>query len=326
MVGLINAGYFGRNLAIYGNPTGHGDKVSSARNEIMDLRVLASNLLRNASLHAGTPSPHANRIIYKAMIKLHLLMGLDITDPRTSVHGSYKVGEPSLDEKNAGNLLQAILILAVMASNLSFPKGERALLKGYIVATSATFILISLLFKFTIFGSRYHLSFFVLFAPAVGAVLGDRMGARGGLLLGAALLLYSWPWLVHQNQRPLMTSRDNPGLLAGPRESFYLPESYLAPMREVVQKIRAANCADIGIAISGDAPEYPFWVLLGAPRASFRMEWIIGDQAPSAGFRDAHFEPCALICDRSCPDEWETFRGMPIALERAGYRLYMRSR
>ncbi len=320
---MINAGYFGRNLALYGSPIGPAYKVNTHRNEIMDLRVLTSNLLRNASLHAGTPSPHINRGIYMALVQIHLLMDLDLTDPRTSVHGTFKVGEPSLNELKAGNLLQAVLIIAACSVVLLHPKRHSYGLRTYLLAVSATFVLISLLFKFSIFGSRYHLPFFVLSAPAVGTVLSERLGARWSLLVGAILLLYSWPWLVHQSQRPLLTTDGAPGLLSEERESFYLPESYLVQMREAVRRIQGADCKDIGLAISGDRPEYPFWVLLGAPRSDIRLEWIIGDLAPSAAYRDPDFEPCALICDQTCPDEWETFRGMPIAFERGGYRLYM---
>jgi len=323
MVGLINAGYFGRNLAIYGNPTGLGEKISSARNEIMDLRVLTSNLLRNASLHAGTPFLAINRFTYKAMIKIHLLMGLGITDPRTSVHEVFEVTKPSMNDIDAGNLFQALLIIIAIGVVICQWRKTSSMLCGYLLVTIMTFTLLSGLFKFTIFGSRYHMAFFVLAAPAVGAILGERCGSRVHWLLGMGLLIYSYPWLVHQSQRPLLPNRGNPGLINAPRESFYLPESFLIPMQDIAEQIRNSDCNQIGIAISGNAPEYLFWVLLGAPRASFRMEWIIGDQTPSAGFRDTDFEPCALICDRSCPEEWETFHGMPIVLERAGYRLYL---
>jgi len=323
LVGLVNAGYFGRNMALYGNPIGMGETVSTHQNQILDGRVLLSNVLRNASLHAGTPSPYVNKAAYLALARIHRILDLELTDPRISVHESFKVSKPSLDEKKAGNLLQGVLMMITFGIILVRWGRAPGHLRAYALATTLTFLAISAIFKFTIFGSRYHLPFFVLSAPAVGATLAARWDRRITFIIGIAMLIYSWSWLVGLDQRPLIAQDSEPGLLTAPRESFYLPASYMTIFREMARLIKGAECWQVGIAIAGDGPEYPFWVLLGAPREPVEIEWIISDQAPSAAYRKTDFEPCALICDKTCPGEWQAFRGMPIALERAGYRIYM---
>jgi hypothetical protein len=82
------------------------------------------------------------------------------------------------------------------------------------------------------------------------------------------------------------------------------------------------DCRTIALVLRGSAAEYPFWVLMGAPRDDLEIEWIVAG-TPSAQFRDTQFQPCAVICDSSCPDEWEEVWGLPLAHERAGFRLYM---
>jgi hypothetical protein len=51
LIGLLNAGHLVRNLATYGNPGGLQARIEGQLNQIIDARVVVSNLLRNASLH-----------------------------------------------------------------------------------------------------------------------------------------------------------------------------------------------------------------------------------------------------------------------------------
>ena len=325
LLGVINAGYLGRNLRLYGGLIGPQAGIDIHTNEILNWRVLVSNTLRNASLHAGSSIPKLNSLIYAGLYKVHQWINLELTDPRTSIHESFAVHGPSMDEKKAGNFLHAVLILLVVLLLLSMKRkvGDARILAALMVSA---FLISSLMFKFTIFGSRYHVAFFVLFAPVVGRAMDAYLRDTAQMAVAVILVISSWSWLIGIGQRPLLPKK--PGadsLLTSPRATMYFPEGpghahiYSSISREILDR----ECRNVGIAIGGAAAEYPFWVYLGAPRSNMRIEWIIGDRAPSANFRDADFEPCALICDSTCPEEWDTFRGMPIILESAGYRLYM---
>jgi len=328
IVMLINAGYIGRNLWLYGHPFGPRSGVEIHANEILDWRVLISNTLRNASLHAWSPSSKFNAVVYVGLRTLHQWMNLDLADSRTSMHGMFSVQRPSTDEKKAGNFYHAVLSLTAMGL-LVFAKrkglAQPRILAGLVILS---FPILGLAFKFSIFGARYHTAFFVLLAPVVARVMEEYLKEHAQVLLGLGLLISSWPWLVSLDQRSLWpTEPDAVDLLSNTRQELLFPElpglekDYAA----IVEKIQDRGCKKVGIAIKGSGAEYPFWAMLGAPRSNTELEWIIGDAAPSAAFRKPDFEPCALICDTSCPDEWTTFRGMPIALDRGGFRLFMRT-
>jgi hypothetical protein len=77
----------------------------------------------------------------------------------------------------------------------------------------------------------------------------------------------------------------------------------------------------VGVLISGGGADYPLWVLIGAPDADLRLEWIISGP-PSTRYRDMSFEPCALVCER-CPQEWEMYRDLPLVYGHSNFRLYL---
>lgn len=104
---------------------------------------------------------------------------------------------------------------------------------------------------------------------------------------------------------------------------FFANATYLRdPLLSVGGIVREVGCSAVGVALSGNAPEYLVWVILGAPRPGLEIKWIVGG-TPSALYEDPAFAPCAVICDESCPAEWTTIRGLPLAYERAGYRLFL---
>jgi hypothetical protein len=90
----------------------------------------------------------------------------------------------------------------------------------------------------------------------------------------------------------------------------------------IAETIVAARCQAVGLMLAGDGAEYPFWVFLGAPRSDVRIEWIVAG-TPSARYVDPDFEPCAVVCDRSCPSEWTRVRDIPLHMELSGYRLFL---
>jgi hypothetical protein len=91
-------------------------------------------------------------------------------------------------------------------------------------------------------------------------------------------------------------------------------------MKSVTSQILDAGCNEVGIAISGAGAEYPYWVLLGAPRDDLRIEWIVAG-TPSARYTDPNFEPCAVICD-TC-DDASSYRGLPLVAVKGKIRLYL---
>jgi len=325
LVAALNAGPLLRNESIYGTPLDPG-QVAVHSNGLRNARGLISNLTRNLAVQIGTPSPYVNRGIYLAVAQIHEWMGLDLNDPRTTSAGAFAVRSPLTHEDLTMNPLHSLVYLCAFGLILARRETRRSPLLGYALSSAATLIILSFLFKWQIFGSRYLLPFFVLFAPAAARAL-DWIG-RPGLAagIGLALAAASWPWLTGIRSRPLI---ERPGdsyvrsILVEPRTTLEFANGrYLQdPYSEIAAEISAEGCGRVGLMLGGNAAEYPLWVLLGAPRDDLRLEWIVAGTA-SARFEDPTFEPCAVICDESCPADWQRVRGLPLRYAQSGFRLF----
>jgi hypothetical protein len=239
----------------------------------------------------------------------------------------FRISPPSLNEAKAGNLVQAMLILLAAALALWKRKSLDPLALGLGVVAASTFIVLSLTFKYTIFGSRYHLPFFVLSAPVVGYVLAKLIPPVWVRLIALAMCAACLPWLVSLDPRPLIVPAGvkQSSILSEPRSSIYfeLDPSAEQPYREMTSAIKSAGCSSVGIMISGGAAEYPLWALLDAPRDDLTIQAIVAGTA-SARFSLEGFEPCAIICDRSCAGDQTSIRGLRLVEKTSGYRLYMK--
>jgi len=326
LVAVLNAGPLIRNTEIYGTPLDPA-QVAVHSNQVRDPRGLLSNLLRNLALNAGTPSTHVNKAIYLAVLQVHDWIGLDPNDPRTTSAGEFKVRVPNMHEDLVSNPVHAWLYLIVVGALLLRRRVVGRPLVWYGLAAAGTFVLLSWIFKWQIFGGRYQLPFFVLFAPLAAVAIELLLPARWARVLGMVVVVAALPWLVGIRSRPLIPPRTDPvvgSVLVEPRQTLTFANApyLLDTLTTVGGLVRQADCSTVGIALSGNAPEYLLWVVMGAPRPDLRMGWIV-DGTPSARYADPDFAPCAVVCDESCPADWTTIRGLPLAYERAGYRLYL---
>jgi len=326
ILGMINAGYFSRNLALYKNPLGPSTGIAIHSNEILDWRVVISNTVRNASLHAWSPIQIIRSATYRAIIELHDFMELSVTDPRTSVHDTFAIRPPSTDEKKSGNFFHAIIILGVLILLGLKNQKKNKPIWIYALTVLSTFLVLSTAYKFSIFGSRYHLAFFVLSAPVVGVGL-DKYSSNFFLtLLGLFLFFSSWNWFVSIDQRPIWPKQEGGvSLMESTRQDLYFPivPYYRERYQEMTDLISKNSCDSVGVFLGGAGAEYPIWPYMGAPREGLQIQWIV-EGAPSAKYFDPSFEPCAVICDITCPKDWQTVRNLPLSYEKSEFRLYLR--
>jgi hypothetical protein len=327
LVLIVNGGYFGRNLLTFGSFLGPRGKIETHTNTVLNWKAVASNLIRNASLHAGTPWEPVNEVVFRGVIWTHLKMGISLTDPRTTVHEGFQVAKPEPDENRSGNPVHAFAaVVALLLLCLAVVRGHREVslpLLSLLLAASS-FLILSSMIKFSVFGSRYHLPFFVLIAAPIGYLAGRWRSSWivAGLAVGMALTSNSW--LLHLDQRPLLKDKKGYSVVTTPRESLYFMTGHFLeePYRQIVGRIESASCSSVGIALGGDSAEYPYWPLLDAPRPDLDMQWIVAG-TPSAKYVDSDFLPCAVICDYSCPQDWTSVRGLPLDRDLSGLRLYM---
>ena len=324
---ILNAGHFIRNQGLYSNPVGPPDRFDQHANQLISPRGVLSILVRNISLHIQTPSPYFNKAVALSVQWLHNGLGLDVNDPRTTATGRFKISTPRTNEILVGNPLHALLIMAVALGMLRKRKYFPGQQMTYAAIIALTAIVFSLAFKWLIFGSRLQLPFFLLSAPIVAIGLSTMTSPKFVKGIGLLLLFASLPWVLSIDSRPLLPSADNSvvgSVLTEPRSRLLFANGLylLEPARDVVIRIKQADCNNVGLLLAGNGVEYPFWTMLNAPRKDLRMEWIVKD-TPSEKLADKDFNPCAVICENCMLDD-ERFRGLPMVHARAPYRLYLK--
>jgi len=327
LVIFINAGHLLRTADLYGTPFPE-DQITRHANQMRNLKGLTSNTIRNVSLHLGTPSPHFNKAMAIAINQIHAWLNIDVNDPGTTAFTNFRLKKPSTNEITAGNSAHMWLLIAVFGLLLFRRRRLPRSVALYSIVIMLTFLTFAFLFKWEPFASRFHLPFFILAAPVVGLFLFRTVTRCFAQIIGLALLVLSLPWLLSIQSRPLVPDALSTvgSILNESREVLYfaVEPSYRAPYVDITERITAEGCTSVALAISGAGAEYPFWVLLGAPRDDLQIEWLVSG-TPSAAYKDADFKACAVICDRTCPSEWEEVNGLPLAHSTAGFRLYMDS-
>jgi hypothetical protein len=334
LVSAVNAGHWIRNMDLYGNPISGAGRISEHANQRMTPAGVTSNLLRNAALHTGLPWGPPARLIYDAIVQVHHWLGIDPNDPRTTSVGPFKPILATTNEQRAGNFLHALLIgisfCLVLAGRTSFRRKHlrlnltRAPMLAYVLTAAATFLAFSLLYQWQIFGSRYHMPFFVLFAPVIGLILAELFPPSTSRLAGWLLIVAAAPFLFSIESRPLIPIPNHAlvgsVLQESPRRLLLANGLYLIkPYEDLTNRIKDVKCFQVGMMIHGAAAEYPLWVFLDLPRKPRLIEWIT--TGPSTRFARPDFQPCAIICE-GC--QQETLKGLSLDYKFDTYRLYLK--
>ncbi len=326
----INTPFFVRNLQTYGTIYNPVD-TQKHLNQLRTIPGTLSILLRNVGQQAGFPKATAwNNWLGVSIIKVHGKLGLTLDDPRTTNEGYFKVTAPFTGEDFATNPFHAALILVCIPLSFLFRKKSGWLSIIFLAAAAGGYLLFSFLYKWNIFGVRYQLIFFILITPFLGIVLGRIERLKVGLLIAYGLLFVSLPWLFQIDSRPIIP---RPGfslvgsILVEPRETLYYANdggskgAVYDAMHQFAAAIKAQGCTQVGLMLSGDAPEYLVWEAMGAPDASLRMEWnIVGGYSDKYAAQDFH--PCAFIC-QGCLAGGQKVREQNIFLTIWGYELFM---
>ncbi|MBN2257219.1 MAG: hypothetical protein JW704_05275, partial [Anaerolineaceae bacterium] len=256
--------------------------------------------------------------------KVHVKIGVDIMDPRTTGDGWFMIRKPSYSEDMVSNPYHAMAVLLASIIMLFLIKkmGWSPLL--YALCIILGFVAYSGLYKWHLFNVRYHLSFFVLFAPVFGLVLGSFTKVRWGAVLSAVLWLTSIPCLISLENRPLIPITGistQPSILNQTREElrFANCRGCYPVFESLVGQIEANRCSAVGVMLNGDAGEYLFWHLFSQPHDDLRIEWIVAG-TPSARYKPMDFQPCAVICE-GC--DQASVRDLELFSLADGYSLYL---
>jgi hypothetical protein len=221
-------------------------------------------------------------------------------------------------EDFAGNPLHLLSVPVCLALLLlSWRKPEAKFALAYSAVTLVTFAMIPIVIGHgpSIWGIRYQLSFFVLWAPVVGVAFGLVAKDRFLNILAAGFLLAALPWVLFNKSRPLIgltPPRTVIGsILTENQAAMVLPWS--PQLRDdytlAAQAVLESGCTEVGLRADSDFLEYPLWWLLGAPQNGLRLE-SLETTSYLEPYVDPAFTPCAVVC-ANCEDE-ASLRGLPL--------------
>ncbi|HTU51333.1 MAG TPA: glycosyltransferase family 39 protein [Acidobacteriaceae bacterium] len=274
--------------------------------------TVAANVLRESSIHFGTPFVAVNRRMTAVVRDAVHVIGVDPDDPGLIRPGpTFAIPQYSLDEYLAGNPLQVVLAVACFAIvlfSIRTMSAEAALALGIIAA----FVLYCAMFKWEIWAGRLHLGLFVLACPII-AVIVSKYYPKATFSLALLLLCVAMPPLLFNSTRPLFSSNvirtmlhrppdpTSKSILFRSRDEMYFGEStglepsYL-PTGEAARKL---SCTHIGL----DTTDRPFayeYILMGiiddggAPR-KFRYLKVKNLTSRFTSKIDRQ-PPCAVLC------------------------------
>jgi 4-amino-4-deoxy-L-arabinose transferase-like glycosyltransferase len=274
---FLNLGYYTRNFDLFGSLFGSTQGFESTddpqgfkyTNDAYSLPILISNVVRNLGLHAdivrnlgiqGVISPTTGAT-EKVIQIIHKVLGVDISDPRTTRHGPFIVPGLSTNEDTAGNPLHLFIILLSIGLLLCWPKlKKQRYLLIYTLAIVVAFLLFCFQLKWQPYHSRLHLPLFVLFAAGIGVVLSQIPRCKIANAIAALLIVTSLHWGLYNKNRPLI---GNVNIFNQSRvEQYFIDRDYLQdPYTKMADFVDSTGCSKIGLLLE-DHWEYPLWILL----------------------------------------------------------------
>jgi len=296
----INFGHYSRSYDLYSNPLGPGQEGENYKysNDIFTIRSVASNVIRNIGLHISTPFESVNSLLENGIYDLHSVIGIDPNDTRTTWAGTkFHIGYISRHEDEAGNLLHLALIISTIPIIVLQQPRQKDLVY-YLVCLVSAFILFNLYLKWQPWNSRLHLPLFILWSSIIGLSLSKiRIHGVANVYI-TILLLGALPYILINKSRPIMGQES---ILGASRTELYFRShpSLTEPYISSAQFILKSQCSDIGLVLSSDDWEYPFWVLLhDEDKRTIHIEHVNvtnRSQVISQNYPFNSFTPCAIV-------------------------------
>ena len=265
-------------------------------NTTADPRALASNVLRNAALHAVTPSDRVNAWLETAILAAHRAMRFDPNDSRTSLglgYPTFGVGPFRIHEDFVGNPLH--LMAALVAGVVVWRRREAfgTPVRLWALMSAAGAIAFCAALKWQPWNSRLHLPLFVLASPLIGVVLERHRRLAVACAIGLCAL--ALPSLAVTWPRPLV----------GPDSVITMPRAAqrfrnhpgLQPVYEAAAGVVGdMGCRRVGLVLGWDGWEYPLWPLLRARLGpGLRIEHALVQNVSRRFALPVAGAPCALL-------------------------------
>ena len=307
VVSGLNAGYWIRNLQTFGSPLAT-DESAYLRNGRYGLDVFASNLSKNFVLEL-VGLPYVENYAQAGVEKLHNYMQMEMFEQTITLGPPTFYNVPTREEV-ASNPLQFLttgFVFLVLLMLLIFKKDKNELIPALIIGLSAMIgvMAFSAIFRWQVWGSRYFVPYFVLFAPVVGFLFSKRSWGWMGWLVCAALLAWSINPLLNNYSRSFSWSESNrnsiwtmsrKGLL------FANHQTYEGAILELTYEMYVSDCRDFGMITGKNVPEYLIWATLTPEASEYRLEHYHVENV-TGSLESPDFDPCGIIVFETDPPE-----------------------
>ncbi|QRN82417.1 glycosyltransferase family 39 protein [Chloroflexota bacterium] len=306
-VGSLNAGQWLRNFNAFGDPL-NSSAADFTLNQRFGLDVVISNLSRNIVTQMISIG-FVNEIMMKALTTIHNMMGISVFD-QTITNGPGEFFIVPTREEVAANpihfLVTCFVVLVLLISLFKKKNCSKDRKVLYLcIAAFLGMVIFSAIFRWQVWGTRYFIPYYVLFAPAVGYIFSRCLPRWMGWLVCAALLAWLINPLLNNHSRSFSWSESNrnsiwtmsrKGLL------FANHQAYEGAILEMTYEMYTSGCREYGMVLGKNVPEYLFWATLTPDASEYRLEHYAVDNV-TASLESPDFEPCGIIVlDASSPE------------------------
>lgn len=309
VVSGLNAGYWARNILTFGNPLGTGS-ANYLMNSRFGLDVLVSNLSKNIALQLISVG-YVNNFVNDALLRLHNMMGMNMFDPAITLGPGEFFYVPTREEvaSNPLHFAATIFIIFILLIFMFRKKDKSEVVSPLILSLCAIIgmVLFSAIFRWQVWGSRYFVPYFVLFAPVVGYIFGRRLPNWMVGLLCVGLILWSVNPLINNYSKSFSWSTANrnsiwrmsrKGLL------FANHQTYEGAILELTHQMDVSGCREYGLVFGKNVPEYLIWATLTPSASDYHLEHYAVDNATSI-LESPDFNPCGIIVFEALPSEFD---------------------
>jgi hypothetical protein len=251
-------------------------------------------LAQMAAMNLMTPVSAVNEAILSVLARSPSVYPEDYREMLREAAWSYA--------NTAGNPLHFLLTsIAFFMAVLRMRSSEGKMLAqlSLVAITGYVFISFSNCATWTVC-MRYQLPVHVFGAVLLGSSV-SRVDKRFGMALVSVLLVYSLPYVLLNNMRPVIGMKPWPTRI---RSVFTTPRgeilfAHIPNFRDeyewVADQIDSEQCKEVGLFLEAYDFEYPIWWLLEAPYSGIRLEHL-NPTNETARYGDPDFMPCAVIC------------------------------
>jgi Dolichyl-phosphate-mannose-protein mannosyltransferase len=256
----LNAGQYARNYNLFGAPVTSGN--DEVRNKNLTAKMVFSNLVRNYAINLGTKSAGLKNLLEGVMTST---FGDELKNPdSTWLENEFRITY-STHEDSTGNFIHIILITLVLPIILLIRADEKKYIYGAVFSILSGFVLLALLLKWQIYGSRLQMPLFLL-GCALAAIVIARLPRRITSSVALIIFIFSWSSLFFAQPREIF-SGDLKFVLTeqNRKQKFFknLPDAealYTEAAGFIKQQPNAPET--VGLMLDFNDYEYPFWYLL----------------------------------------------------------------